>query len=752
MMDDPNITIEEYIRLEKEKAQKHRKVFNWETAKYGKIWYDEDIYDLRSVESEFPAIAFNNKVSSEKTLSREPTVSSLNDEIDFRVLFDDSDDEDYTVIFEKNSFSYKKISTNDLKTDSENDNEKVMPSLPSPEPTISYLNDLDFFKEFENEFPAIVYNDAQTSKSDLLAEPILSPQHIDEFDLNDETSLSEYDEEEQNILYFNDLFPFNIIRPNDLKLEKDNDGNDIDIIQSSKDMAPLPPRNQRHLWLRYQNLAERIRMVYTRDDGQEVFVSHAWRRLFGIRSPLVQEFILEFFSTCRIGDEMGLDVAGTLCFQMGGARRSMTWRQFILALGLHTAEEMAEDGFGAYWLGSERLIPYKGDLSDYWDEISSGMDFLRGAPSYTYIRDPVQRLCHRLISYSISRMGQAPEKVTATDLFYLCSTDPRVANIPYLLAQYLFMHTNGRKSGARLSGGHFIRHLAHHFGLMSDDGLRGLSVVARELLLIDLGELVKLNICMDDETRFKNLIKRVPHHCLDLWSLTQLFYDHVDDYTRMDLDFVADENLRELSGEEAWEAIENFAQGQKEWDNPPNIISEQEVANLKAQEKRLFGNEDVWVKMHRGIACDNVENLDPQSTPQVLPSFEEYTPLVTCPKKVEETLGTSVEVEPLDETQLEDLGLNTCNHDTPLSNREVPSFDKPEPQLNTLPNCLSLDISLGEESSPEPPIKPHSPDSFRMKEVDSLTINTPPLPYMASSLPKDTYCYYRPCIDDPKKH
>nr|GEY32650.1 hypothetical protein [Tanacetum cinerariifolium] len=65
-MDYPNITMEEYIRLEKEKAQKHDKVFNWETAKYGKIWYDEDIHNLRSVETEFPAIAFNNGVSSEK--------------------------------------------------------------------------------------------------------------------------------------------------------------------------------------------------------------------------------------------------------------------------------------------------------------------------------------------------------------------------------------------------------------------------------------------------------------------------------------------------------------------------------------------------------------------------------------------------------------------------------------------------------------------------------------------------------------
>ncbi|GJT00108.1 retrovirus-related pol polyprotein from transposon TNT 1-94 [Tanacetum coccineum] len=35
-MDDRNITIEEYIRLVEEKAQKHGKVFNWETAKYGR--------------------------------------------------------------------------------------------------------------------------------------------------------------------------------------------------------------------------------------------------------------------------------------------------------------------------------------------------------------------------------------------------------------------------------------------------------------------------------------------------------------------------------------------------------------------------------------------------------------------------------------------------------------------------------------------------------------------------------------------
>ncbi|GJS82371.1 hypothetical protein Tco_0748912 [Tanacetum coccineum] len=154
-MDDPNITMEEYIRVEEEKARRRGKVYNWETATYGKIWYDEDIYDLRSVETEFPTIIFDIALTSKVTLSCEPMVSPLNNnKIDFRISFDESDDEDDT-----------------------------------------------------NEFPAIVYNDAQTSKLDFLTEPAVSPKYIDEFNLKGETILSECDEEEQNVLYFNDLFP-----------------------------------------------------------------------------------------------------------------------------------------------------------------------------------------------------------------------------------------------------------------------------------------------------------------------------------------------------------------------------------------------------------------------------------------------------------------------------------------------------------------------------------------------------------------
>ncbi|GKE62710.1 hypothetical protein Tco_1513077, partial [Tanacetum coccineum] len=214
------------------------------TATYGKVKYYEDEDDcFTNFETEFPAIVFDDTLTSDATLSFKATISPLNEnEIDFRISFDESDNEDYTVIFDKNSFSYKINSVDNLKTDSENDNDKVdMHSFLSPEPTVSYFDDLDYFKDFEKEFPAIVYNDALTSKLDSLTEPTVSPHHIDELDLKNDTSLSKYDEEEQSVVYFNDLFLLNIMYPDDLS-DKDNNNDKIDIEHSSGDLSiePLP--------------------------------------------------------------------------------------------------------------------------------------------------------------------------------------------------------------------------------------------------------------------------------------------------------------------------------------------------------------------------------------------------------------------------------------------------------------------------------------------------------------------------------
>ncbi|GJT31627.1 hypothetical protein Tco_0922046 [Tanacetum coccineum] len=143
-MDNPNITMEEYIRLQEKKALSRGETFNWQTATYGKMEYCKDEDDcFTNFESAF--IVLDNTITPRETLSWEPTVSPLNDnEIDFRISFDESNDEDYTVVYDENSLSYKIISVNNLKTNSENDNDKVnMPSFPSPEPEDNDIDEID---------------------------------------------------------------------------------------------------------------------------------------------------------------------------------------------------------------------------------------------------------------------------------------------------------------------------------------------------------------------------------------------------------------------------------------------------------------------------------------------------------------------------------------------------------------------------------------------------------------------------------
>nr|GEY55356.1 hypothetical protein [Tanacetum cinerariifolium] len=75
-MDNANNTTKEYIRLEEDNARRCKKVYNWESITYGKIWYDDDIHDLRSIEIKFLTIVFNDELTSKKALSYEPTTES----------------------------------------------------------------------------------------------------------------------------------------------------------------------------------------------------------------------------------------------------------------------------------------------------------------------------------------------------------------------------------------------------------------------------------------------------------------------------------------------------------------------------------------------------------------------------------------------------------------------------------------------------------------------------------------------------
>ncbi|GJT71467.1 hypothetical protein Tco_1030753 [Tanacetum coccineum] len=98
-------------------------------------------------------------------------------------------------------------------------------------------------------------------------------------------------------------------------------------------------------------LYARIRMEHRDGEGVVVFTSQAWGRVFETRGPLVRELILEFLGTLR-------------------------FREVLLDL-----------------------------------DTPSTIQFLGPSPSYNLIRDPVLRLCHRMMAHSIAGRSQAYEKI-----------------------------------------------------------------------------------------------------------------------------------------------------------------------------------------------------------------------------------------------------------------------------------------------------------------------------------------------------
>ncbi|GJX01819.1 hypothetical protein Tco_0185732 [Tanacetum coccineum] len=128
---------------------------------------------------------------------------------------------------------------------------------------------------------------------------------------------------------------------------------------------------------------------------------------------------------------------------------------------------------------------------------------------------------------------------------------------------------------------------------------------------------------------------------------------------------------------------------------PPNSydIHKMNIGLPQLTRLSLYGSASLSESCSLDMMNNKVDNPSLQNTPQVLPSFKEYTSPVTYPEEVEESLGTPIEEEPLNQTKLEDVGLT--NHNIFLSSREIPSVDEPKPRL--LPNCPALDATFDEE-------------------------------------------------------
>nr|GEV52198.1 retrotransposon protein, putative, unclassified [Tanacetum cinerariifolium] len=219
-------------------------------------------------------------------------------------------------------------------------------------------------RSVETEFPAIVFNDELTSGEALSCEPIVSFLN-NKIDFR--ISFDEFNDEDYTIWCIH-----------------------LEI----KDISVLAKM--------VEGLTGRMLMEHRDTQGQSVFTSHAWRRLFKVRGLLVFELIMEFFSTFRFREViLDIDVVGTLKFQLGRAKHLRQGRSGCLL----------EGGF------------FQGD-------------FLGTPPSYTLIWDPILR-----------------------------SMNVGSVNIPYLLARYLRRFASGRMQGAMISRGQFVVRLAEHFSL-----------------------------------------------------------------------------------------------------------------------------------------------------------------------------------------------------------------------------------------------------------------------------------------------
>ncbi|GJR02329.1 hypothetical protein Tco_0525313 [Tanacetum coccineum] len=259
---------------------------------------------------------------------------------------------------------------------------------------------IEWIVDFEADYPAIVYNDALTSNVNVPSKLPVSIYNAIKADIDFSISFFDSEDEDYTFICDKNSCSYKLIPVNDLKPEPVNDHVEIDayIMEFEERLGKI-----------YKRGVHRVQVLDFGGLTDEMTVGLSDMMLMEHR-----DLIMEFFSAFRFGEAvLGFDMVWALQFQLDGAKHRMSWREFILGMGLHTAEEM---------------------------ESAGGMDV-----------------------WSV--------------------------NIPYLLARYLRRFASGRKQEAMISRGKFVSRLAKHFGMLTEQRLQGLTVIAPDLLVIDMAEL-----------------------------------------------------------------------------------------------------------------------------------------------------------------------------------------------------------------------------------------------------------------------
>ncbi|GKA81218.1 hypothetical protein Tco_0787910 [Tanacetum coccineum] len=170
-------------------------------------------------------------------------------------------------------------------------------------------------------------------------------------------------------------------------------------------------------------------------------------------------------------------------------------REFSLALGLYSTEDMNNNLFAFYYASCVRNRPNNYNPSQYFWDISTNNHYDSINPfSYTTIKSPVRRLVHRLITLSVTGRYSSKEKVTLADLFYLHNMDGgELVDLPWHVARFLSDKAKGIQKKSKIKRAHLIRRIARHFRLMSTAALR-LVTRGQETTLYDVVKFSELGI------------------------------------------------------------------------------------------------------------------------------------------------------------------------------------------------------------------------------------------------------------------
>ncbi|GJS75250.1 hypothetical protein Tco_0725131 [Tanacetum coccineum] len=140
----------------------------------------------------------------------------------------------------------------------------------------------------------------------------------------------------------------------------------------------------------------------------------------------------------------GTDCSGSKNMWLGrGVKRSVSIRQFILALGLYTPEEMNNNLFEPFRDACFRNRPNNYNPTEYFVRISTRNHYdTRHPPSYTMIKNPIRRLVHSMDGGDM-------------------------VDVPCTVAKFLSEKAKGYKKKSLIVGSHLIGRIVRSYGLMA---------------------------------------------------------------------------------------------------------------------------------------------------------------------------------------------------------------------------------------------------------------------------------------------